>query len=73
MDEGAKELPFVKEISGMSEARKAGEQFRSPELIALTRWFPPFALGSEEALWAGRPPSPEAQPAVLASRGTFVI
>ena len=60
-DEGATELLFVKEISRMSEARKAGERFRSLELMALTGWFPPFAPGSEEALRAGRPPSSEPQ------------
>ena len=32
---GADDLDFVKEIRGMSEARKAVERFRSPELMAL--------------------------------------
>ena len=72
-DEGAAELPFVREISGMSEARKAGERFRSPELMALTGWFPPFAPGTEEALRASRPPSPEAQSVAPASRGIFMV
>ena len=44
----------------MSEARKAGERFHSPELMALTGWFPPFAPSTEEAHRAGMPPSPEA-------------
>ena len=70
-DEGAAEFPFVREISGMSEARKAGERFRSPELMALTGWFPPFAPGTEEACRASRPPSPVAQPVAPASRGKF--
>ena len=39
---GADDLDFVKEIQGMSEARKAVERFRSPELMASTGWFPPF-------------------------------
>ena len=72
-DEGAAELPFVREISGMSEARKAGERFRSPKLMALTGWFPPFAPGTEEARRVSRPPSPEAQPVVPASRGNFTV
>ena len=46
----------------MSEAHKAGEQFCSPELMALTGWFPPFSPGSNEALWVDRRPSPEANP-----------
>ena len=54
------EFPFVKEISVMSEARMAGERFQFLELMALTRWFPPFVTGTEEARRAGRPPSPEA-------------
>ena len=41
---GADDLDFVKEIRGMSEARKAVERFRSPELMASTGWFPPFPL-----------------------------
>ena len=57
----------------MSKARRAGERFRSPELMALMGWFPPFAPGIEEAHRADRPPSPEAQPAVPVSRGNFVI
>ena len=57
----------------MSKARKAGERFRSPELMALTGWFASFVPGSEEALRTDKPPSPEAQQAVPASRGTFVI
>ena len=72
-DEGAAELPFVKEISGMSEARKAGEQFRSPELMALTGLFTPFAPGTEEARRAGRVPSPEAKPTIPASRGNSMV
>ena len=47
-DAGADNLEFVKEIRGMSEARKTGERFRSPELMASTRWFPPFPLGRED-------------------------
>ena len=41
-DAGADDLDFVKQIRGMSEARKAVERFRSPELMASTGWFPPF-------------------------------
>ena len=72
-DEGATELKFVKEKSGMSKARKAGERFRSPELMALTGWFACLTPCSKETLRVNRPPSPDAQPAVPASRGTFVI
>jgi hypothetical protein len=72
-DEGTAELPFVREISRMAEARKAGERFRSPELMALTGWFPPFAPGTEEARRTSRPPSPEAQPAAPTYRGNFTV
>ena len=41
-DAAADDLDFVKEIRGMSEARKAVERFCSPELMASTGWFPPF-------------------------------
>ena len=72
-DEGVTELAFVKEILGMSEARKAGERFRSPELMALTVWFPSFALGSEEALRADRLPILKAKLAGPVSRGTLLF
>ena len=39
---GADDLDFVREIRGMSEARKSIERFRSPKLMASTGWFPPF-------------------------------
>ena len=48
-NEGADDLDFVKEIRGMSEARKAVERFRSPELMASTGWFPPFPQRTEGA------------------------
>ena len=48
-NEGADDLDFVKEIRGMSEARKAVERFRSPGLMASTGWFPPFPQRTEGA------------------------
>ena len=72
-DEGVTELAFVKEILGMFEACKASKRFRSPEIMALTGWFPSFTAGSEEALRADRLPSPEATPAGPISRGTLLF
>ena len=44
-DVGTDDLDFVKEIRGMSEARKVVERFRLLELMASTGWFPPFPPG----------------------------
>ena len=58
----ADDLEFVKEIRGMSEARKVGERFRSPKLMASTGWFPHFPLGCEDAQRAEEAPSAVSSP-----------
>lgn len=72
-DEGAADLLFMKEIMSMSDARKANERFRSPELMASNRWFPSFPPNSEDALPVERAPSHEALPASLDLQGVVAI
>ena len=46
-DVGEDNLEFMEEIQGISEARKDGERFCSPELMASTLCSPSFPLGGE--------------------------
>ena len=57
----------------MSEARKAGERFRSPELMASTGWFPPFPLGRDDNQRAESAPSAVSSPSSGGLPGTFGV
>ena len=69
-DAGADELEFVKEIHGMSEARKARKRFHSTELMASTGWFPPFPPNPEGLQQAEGVPSTASSPSSTDLSGT---
>ena len=69
----ADDLEFVNEIRGMSEAQKAGERFRSPELMASTGWFPPFPLGRDDTQQAEGAPSAVSSPSSSGLPGTLAF
>ena len=72
-DAGADDFEFVKEIRGMSEARKAGERFRSPELMTSTGWFPPFPPGREDVQQAVEVPSAVSSPSSAGLSNTLAF
>ena len=57
----------------MSEARKAGERFRSTELMASTWWFPPFPSGREGVQQAEGAPSAASSPSSAGLPGTLAF